>query len=131
MKKLALFTVISLISLSIFMAGGCKKETEDPVPGFTMSYDSVNLQGGGKGLQFYATCTNNGVSMGKISIKTPQDSLYLYDQKGASFDKNAAIGMQESNTAYTKIKGTWKFNLAGSSKGGTAYSIDVTATVSK
>ncbi|MCX6306659.1 MAG: hypothetical protein NT040_16965 [Bacteroidetes bacterium] len=132
MKNTFRIALTGIILLAMFIAvDGCKKKTEDPVPTFTMSYDSVPITSGGKGLQFFATCTNNGVTMVKVTLTTPQDSLYLYNYSGGTYAKNSAIPMQGSNQAYTKIKGTWKLSLVGNSSGGTAFTYDATVAVNK
>ena len=131
MKNSYRFATTGIILLVILIViGSCKKKDEDPVPVFTMSADTVALVGGGKGLEFFATCTNNGVKMVSVTLKTPQDSNYIYNQyNGASYSKNASIPMQATNTAYPKKIGVWKFNLTGSSQGGTAFAIDETITI--
>jgi hypothetical protein len=122
--------VIILIAILIIV-GSCKKETEDPVPTFTVTYDTVPLQGGGTGVQFFAKCTNNGVTMTNVTITNPESIIYVHNYNGASYTKDALFPMQGTGEAYLKQTGTWKFNLVGSSAGGKSFAIDATAAVSK
>ena len=132
MRKLAHFTSITaLLVLSIVLSTGCKKKKDDPVPVFTMAYDSVSITGGGKGLQFTAICTNNDITMTKVTVKNPDTLMYIYQPIGASYGKGLVIPLQATNTAYPKKKGTWKLNLAGNSGGGTGFAIDGSVAVDK
>jgi hypothetical protein len=115
----------------LIIIGSCKKKADDPVPTFTITADSVNLQGGGKGLQFFAKCTNNGVTMSNVTITNPASGIIVHVFKGASYAENAIFPMQATNEAYEKKTGTWKFNLTGSSSGGTAFAVDATLAVIK
>jgi hypothetical protein len=119
----------TLLLAMLIIAGSCKKDKEDPTPVFTMTYDSVALVGGGKGLQFTAKCTNNDVTMTSATITDPASGILVYQLNGASYAKNDAIPMQATNTAYTKKIGTWKFNLVGKSSGGTTFAVDATVAV--
>jgi hypothetical protein len=132
MRKLTHYSAITaLLLVAIVIIGGCKKKTEDPVPTFTMQVDSVPVTGGGKGLQFFAKCTNNDVAMTNASITDPASGVSLRNYLGASFAKNALIPMQGTDTAYVKIAGTWRFTLVGKSSGGTTFAFDATVAVSK
>ena len=126
-QRISMFSILVLSALIIF--GGCKKEAEDPTPTFTISYDSVSIVGGGKGLQFFAVCTNNGVKMTNVTLLTPSSGQYIYDFGGASYNKDARFGLQGTNSAYTKFLGTWKVKLTGSSSGGTAFTHDANVVV--
>lgn len=131
MKTITRFTAFSFLAIAIFaLIAGCKKDKEDPVPVFTMSADTVRLVGGAPGLQFFATCTNNGVTMSDVTLTTPQDSLYLYNYNNASYGQNVRIPLQGTNQAYPKRVGTWKFRLVGTSSGGTSFVTDATYAVS-
>jgi len=113
---------------------GCKKKSDDPVvtPTFTVTSSTVALQGGGDGLQFYTKCTNNDVVMTNVTITDPTPLVDIYDLKEASFATNASIPLQNTNEAYYKVAGTWKFNLVGKrASDGTAYAIDAILAVSK
>jgi hypothetical protein len=130
MKTIGKIALFSFVAISVFMLiEGCKKDKEDPVPAFTMSADTVRLVGGAQGLQFFATCTNNGVTMSDVTITTPQDSLYLYNLNNASYSQNVRIPMQGNNQAYPKRIGTWKFRLVGTSSGGNSFTTDATYAV--
>lgn len=132
MKKIILCS-ISLILLLSSMSSitGCKKDSNDPVvPDFTVTYTTVNLQGGGEGLQFSAKCTNTDVIMQKVTLTNPTTAFTVYQYTTGSFTKNELFGFQETNEAYVKMTGNWKFNLVGTA-GGTAFAVDETLAVSK
>ena len=132
MKNSFRLAAFGLLLLAMFtISEGCKKKTEDPVPTFTMSYDTVSLTSGGKGVQFYAQCTNNDVTMTTVTIINPDSGLYIHNANNASYGKNTTIPLQATNTAYIMNAGTWKFNLAGNTGGGTAFSVNETVAVSK
>jgi|GEM_PF-2468471 len=132
MKIISRFATLSIASLAMLvLIEGCSKDKEDPIPTFTMSADTTTFVGGGAALQFFATCTNNGVTMSDVTITTPQDSLYLYNFNSASYAQNVRIPLQESNKAYPKRIGTWRFRLVGTSSGGTSFISETTYAVSK
>ena len=124
-----------LLLVAVLIMGSCKKDSSDPAPVdpvFTVTAATVNLQGGGLGLQFTAKCTNNDVKMTHVVLTDPVTGNVTYDFSGASYIKNEAFGLQESNTAYTKNTGTWKFNFVGNRKSdGVAFAVDATLAVSK
>lgn len=132
MKNSNRFSFIGLlIFTTIVFVSGCKKDSDDPVtPAFTVTASTVNLQGGGEGLQFFVKCTNNDVVMESVTITDPELSIAAYDFKGSSFTKNELFGMQNTNEAYVKQTGNWKFNLVGNANG-TAFAVDATFVVSK
>ncbi len=132
MRKLThSLSMTTLVLVAFILISSCKKKTEDPVPTFTVTSANVSLTGGGTGLQFFAKCTNNGVSMTNVTITNPSSGVYTHKYNGASYIQNASIPMQGTDTAYLKQTGTWKFNLVGSSSGGTAFAIDATVAISK
>jgi hypothetical protein len=126
----------TLLFLTFIIISGCKKKSEDPAPAdptptFTVTYDSVNLVAGGKGLEFKATCTNNGVKMTKVIITNPSSGIYVYEINGTTYTQNSPFPLQTTGTAYPKALGTWKFSLIGTSTGGTAFVVDPAVTVTK
>ena len=134
MKKSTVFTSLGILVLSGFLIlAGCKKDSDSPVtPAFDVTYSTVNLQGGGQGLQFYARCTNNAVTMEHITISDPASAIVVQEYNGASFAKNELFPMQETNSAFVKSTGTWKFNIVGSrTADGAAFAVDATLAVSK
>jgi hypothetical protein len=124
-----ILTGILLFAITVMITSGCKKKVDDPVPVFSLTYDSVALVAGGKGLQFKATCTNNGVNMAKVVITNPTAGLSIYEFNGAAYGKNVQFGLQADATAYIKQKGTWKFSLTGSSSEGTAFAVEASVAV--
>jgi hypothetical protein len=134
MKKLNSFISVSIMLLAaLIIITGCKKKSDNPgVPSFTITYSTVNLQGGGEGVQIFAKCTNQAVDMEKVTITDPANFVLTHNYSAASFAENELFPMQEDNVAYEKQAGTWKFNLVGNStSGGAAFAVDVTLTVTK
>jgi len=132
MKKFNQFLSIAILLVVVtVIISGCKKKTEDPVPAFTISADTVPLTGGGTGVQFFAKCTNNGVTMTNVTITNPASGFFVHNFNGASYVKNAIFPLQGTNEAYPKLVGSWQLNLVGKSAGGTDFAIDATYTVSQ
>jgi hypothetical protein len=134
-KKFKYSALEGLISLAlIMMLSGCKKNSEDPavIPTFTVVSSVVNLQAGGEGLQFYAKCTNTNVKMEHITITNPSAVTVVRDYNSISYVKNEIFPMQETDAAYVKKTGTWKFDLVGSRiSDGVTFAVDTTLVVSK
>lgn len=125
------FAVIGVI---VMLSGSCKKDEDDPapqVPVFVVTADSVPLQGGGEGLQFSGKCTNEAVKMTSVTITTPISvDTAIYLMNGASYTKNTSFDLQESNTAYYKELGTWKFNFVGiRTSDNSSFSVNTTLLV--
>ena len=137
MKKLTRFlSVTAVLFAAIVIISGCKKKAEDPaptVPAFTMTATTVNLQGGGFGLQFYAKCNNDDVKMTKVMITDPIGSMnQTFNLNGTYFVKNEIFGLQATNEAYTKSSGNWTFNFVGNrTADNTAFAVNATLNVSK
>lgn len=132
MRKLTQFTLLAaFLVIAVAIITGCKKDKDDPVPAFSITYDTVSLIAGGKGVQFFAKCTNNDVKMSQATITNPASGFYIRQFSGASFGKDASIPLQETNTAYPIQTGTWKINLTGNSGGGTAFTYDGTIAVTQ
>ncbi len=123
-----------LLLIVLVFTNGCKKKSDDPAvtPSFTVTSSTVQLQSGGEGLQFFAKCTNNDVAIDHISITNPSSVTLVREYSGKSFLKNELFPMQESDAAYVKDAGTWKFNLVGNrTADGAAFAVDATLVVSK
>jgi hypothetical protein len=137
MKKLTRALSISALMLAaIIIISGCKKKEDDPVPivpAFTMTATTVNLQGGGFGLQFFAKCNNDDVKMTKVTITDPIASFSeTYNLNSTVFIKDEIFGLQANDQAYLKSAGTWKFNFVGNrTADGAAFAVDATLQVSK
>ena len=118
------------------ISGSCKKKDDNPtspqVPVFTVTADSVMLQTGDEGLQFFGKCTNENVKMTKVTITSPvsvQTSTYLLN--GNSFVKNTPFSLQEDNTAYNKELGTWNFTFVGNrTADNVSFSVNSTLSIS-
>jgi hypothetical protein len=107
------FAVIGVVLL----LSGCCKDDNNPasqVPVFTVTAITVQLQGGGEGLQFTAKCTNEDVKMTKINIADPLSvQNTTYELNGKSYSKNSPIPVQDDNVGYNKELGTWTFTFMG------------------
>jgi hypothetical protein len=118
MKKIKNFRIspFVIIGVIIMLSNSCKKNDNPApqVPVFTVTADSVMLQGGGEGLQFFGKCTNEDVKMTKVTGTSPVSvQTFTYMLNGNSFAKNASISLQDDNTAYFKELGIWNFTFVG------------------
>jgi hypothetical protein len=130
MKKITSFATIGILLLSIMILfTDCKKKKDDPiVPAFIVTATTVQLQGGGDGLQFAAKCTNDDVKMTKVLITDPiQNQAITYNLNGVYFVKNEIFTLQAENTAYLLQKGTWTFIFIGNrTSDGTSFASTAT-----
>jgi hypothetical protein len=134
MKKIKNFRIspFVIIGVIIMLSSSCKKNDNPApqVPVFTVTADSVMLQGGGEGLQFFGKCTNEDVKMTKVTGTSPVSvQTFTYMLNGNSFAKNASIPLQDDNTAYFKELGTWNFTFVGT-RAADNESFSVNATLS-
>ena len=114
MKKFNNFLALGIVLLIAgILVSGCKKD--DPiVPSFTVTAITVQLQGGGEGLQFFGKCTNDDVKMTKVTINDPLGvQNTTFNINGNYFVKNEAFGLQDANVGYAKELGTWNFTFVG------------------
>ena len=134
MKKInpVLVFGILLISAGILLSS-CKKDEETIVPSFVVTATTVQLQGGGDGLQFYAKCTNDDVKMTKVTISDPIGAQPItYNLNGTYFVKNELFMLEDENEAYGKTIGTWKFNFVGNrTADGASFAVDASLAVGK
>lgn len=126
MKKILTYTTVGILLLvTIVLTTNCKKE-EDPivkeapivkdpiVPAFIVTANTVQLQGGGEGLQFFAKCTNDDVKMTKVLLTDPvQSPVITYNLNDSTFVKSQIFGLQKIQEAYSKQTGTWSFIFVG------------------
>ena len=113
MKKLTTLMTISILLLSIaVLLTNCKK---DPInPAFIVTGTTVQLQGGGDGLQFAAKCTNDDVKLTKVEIVDPlQSPAVTYNLNGTYFVEGEVFALQAVDEAYFKQIGTWSFTFIG------------------
>jgi hypothetical protein len=127
---ICLFAVIGVI---LVLSGSCKKNDDNPVPVFSITADSVMLQGGGTGLQFFAKCTNNDVKMTEVKVTSPTPAQNMtYSLSGSTFNKNVEFSLQDDNTAYFKELGTWSFIFTGTlTSDNSSFSVDATLSVTE
>jgi hypothetical protein len=128
----------AVVGVALILSGGCKKKEDNPapvpqVPVFTITYDSVMLQSGSEGLQFFGKSTNEDVKMTKVTVTSPISvQTATYNLNGTSFVKNAPFSMQEDNTAYEKELGTWSFTFVGNRVADNAsFSVNATLFITK
>jgi hypothetical protein len=132
MKKFNAFLTLGIVLLIAgILFSGCKKKEDPIVPAFTVSAITVQLQGGGEGLQFFAKCSNDDVKMTKVTIADPLSVQNItYNLNSTVFVKNEPFGLQAENEAYTKALGTWKFNFVGNrTADGASFAVDATLAV--
>lgn len=118
MKKVnyLLFIGVLLFSTSIIFSGCKKKSTTPdlPTPVFIVSATTVQLQGGGDGVEFFTNCSTTDVKMTKVEILDPIHSgIVTYNLNGTYYLKGDIIALQAANTAYTKEIGTYQFTFTG------------------
>lgn len=128
------FCSFAVIGIVLMLSIGCKKDKDDPdsqVPLFTVTANTVMLQGGGDGLQFTAKCTNEDVKMTKVTITDPLSvQISTYELNGTSYAKNSSIPMQDENLAYTKELGTWNYTFVGNTTSDNkSFSVNATLSV--
>jgi hypothetical protein len=115
-KRAWIYTIV-LMQVLLILTGGCKKKDDNntpQVPVFIVTANTVQLQGGGEGLQFYGKCTNEDVNLTKVIITAPISSqMATYDLNNGSYNKNASFPMQDDLNAYSKEIGTWNFIIVG------------------
>jgi hypothetical protein len=134
MKKInQYFSVAVILLASIIITSGCKKKEDPIVPSFTMTSTTVNLQGGGLGLQFFAKCNNDDVKMTKVIISDPIGSFTeTYNLNGTYFVQNEIFALQGTDLAYPKSTGNWSFNFTGNrTADGSSFSVNASLLVSK
>lgn len=135
MKNLTSINSVTALFLIVFVViGCCKKNTEDTAgidPTFNVTATTVQLQGGGEGLQFFAISTNVDVKMTSVDIEDPIIAqFHTYQFNGAEFSKNQSFDLQATEEAYVKVIGTWKFTFVGTRiSDGVAFSVEATLAV--
>ena len=139
MKKFNQFLKYGALILCVAVVfGSCKKKTEDPPPtypdvAFIITYLEVDLQGGGKGVQFYANCSTTDVKMTKVEILDPlHTGTVTYNLNGNGYVKGQIFALQDDQTAYLKQGGTWTITFTGLRTVDNApFALPVTIAVSK
>ncbi len=116
-RNIVLIYSFAVIGLSLLLSSCCKKDKDNPdpqTPVFTVTATTVQLQGGGEGLQFNGKYTNEDVKMTKVTNTSPTSvQTFTYDLNGKSYAKNSSIPLQDENVGYDKELGTWNFTFVG------------------
>jgi hypothetical protein len=127
----------AVIGVVLLLTSSCKKHKDEDnpapqVPVFTVTANTVQLQGGGEGLQFFGKCTNEDVKMTKVTITDPLSVQPLtYELNGNSIAKNTQFSLQDDNLASTKEPGTWSFNFEGKrTSDNESFSVNATLLIS-
>jgi hypothetical protein len=133
MKNTLIYT-IALVGVVLILSNGCKKKdhnSDSQTPVFTVTADSVMLQAGGEGLQFFGKCTNEDVKVTKVMGTSPITvETFTYMMDGSTIDKNTPFSMQDENTAYEKELGTWNFTFEGTQPGDNSdFSVNASLTI--
>ena len=106
-----------VIGVVLLLSVSCKKDKNNPAPQapvFTVTANTVQLQAGGEGLQFFSKCTNEDVKMTKVTNTSPITAKSAtYELNGNSIAKNTQFLLQDENVAYKKEIGTWNFTFVG------------------
>ncbi|MFH1118660.1 MAG: hypothetical protein V1775_02470 [Bacteroidota bacterium] len=101
------------------LSGCCKKDKDEDnpdaqVPLFNVTANTVQLQGGGEGLQFFAKCTNEDVNVTKVTNTSPISvQSFTYELNGNSIAKNTEFSLQDEDVGFLKEPGTWSFTFEG------------------
>jgi hypothetical protein len=124
----------AVIGVLLMLSISCKKDKDDPDPQepvFIVTATTVQLQGGGEGLQFSAKCTNEDVKMTEVTNTSPISvKTFKYDLDGKSYAKNSSIPLQDEDVAYFKELGTWNFTFVGNrTSDNESFSVNATLPV--
>lgn len=124
-------TISVFLLITAVMLTNCKKDPVDPA--FIVTGTTVDLQGGGEGLQFAAKCTNDDVKLTKVEIVDPILSPAItYNLNGDVFVKNEIFALQAANEAYYKQIGLWSFTFTGNrTSDNSSFSIKANLSVGK
>lgn len=136
MRKIANNWIYSFlwIGVALILSNGCNKKDDNSSPQmqvFTVTYDSVTLQSGGQGLQFFGKCTNEDVKITKVKGTSPISvHTFTYVINSNTIAKNTPFSMQDDNTAYNKELGTWNFTFEGTRTADNAdFTVNATLTI--
>ena len=123
MNKLNRVIVYSILIMSIIIAfSGCKKKTDespaptypaDPIPAFTITYQTVPLASNDTGVKFFANCSTTGIKMTKVDIVNPINVTITFALNGQIFDSAQVFALQSEATIYQKHVGTYRIIFSG------------------
>jgi hypothetical protein len=126
--------LVAIIGVVFMLSSSCKKDKDNPapqVPAFTVTANTVQLQGGGEGLQFFGKCTNEDVKVTKVTITDPLSvQPATYELNGISIAKNTQFSLQDDNVGYVKEPGTWNFTFVGNrTSDNVSFSVNATLLI--
>jgi hypothetical protein len=131
--------VAALLGLTACDSGGSADEpppTVDepavPAPVLTMSSVEVQLNNGDTGLQFFVR-GDQDLSYRKVTIVPPPPFDDFVFNLGDTFViAEESVALQDANSAYTKVNGTWTFTFdvtSGSGQDTKGHTIEMTLNV--
>ena len=129
--------LLSTVLIACFVAVGCSSDsnptapglTQDPPPTFSMASVKVQCNDGSDCIQFFSRPSKD-VILVKVVITPPAGNQITFNAGSSTIVSNENVGLQDSNFAYFRISGEWKFVFTGSLATGDKSSYEVTATVS-
>ena len=96
-------------------------------PTIAISAQSVDQEGGGKCLQFYAIPAENLVLI-SVSIKNPLNDSQTFPLNGATVAANLPVSLQDAASCYIQTSGTYTFTFTGNRPGAAAFTTVSTHT---
>ena len=124
---------LGFVLLASLLITGCGKDDnptgpEAPAPpNFTLSSINVQLQGGVEGIQFFGRSSRD-ISLVRVNITNPLGGQQVFNAGGNVFLTDEVIALQEANTGYVRVSGSWSFRFVGNHEP-TKESFDVTQTL--
>lgn len=108
----SMLTVGILLLTTSVLFSGCKKKF--PAPEFSITYNSVVLQTGDAGIDFFASCTTTDVYMTKVEILDPNHSATTtYNLLGVRHNKDEIFALQDPGSPYLKVGGVYQITFIG------------------
>jgi len=132
MRKRATYLTLGLICLIALSYFGCSKNSTEPetTPPPKINVASINVQcgDGSDCIQFFAR-PDKDVIFVKVEITSPVGDKVTYNLNSSTVIKDESIALQDTDFAYFRISGEWKFVFTGNLATGDKSSFEVTSTV--
>ncbi|MFQ5752617.1 MAG: hypothetical protein ACE5HI_11525 [bacterium] len=117
--KSRILTAFVLMTLALSLYLGCGGDNKNPAapqaptpPSFTISSVNVDLADGSAGIQFFGKSSKD-VSLIKVNIANPIGGEITFNAGGDVFLKDEVIALQDANTGYFRVSGSWTFKFIG------------------